>query len=66
MRNIKMALRRVLVIYKCRRFARTDKHTPINLIKTEKAKVLVNVTHFCFLLLYVMANLFHGVLDKSL
>ena len=24
-----MAFRRVLVIYKCSRFARTDKHTPI-------------------------------------
>ena len=32
----------------------------------QKAKVLVNVTHFRFLLLYMMANLFHGVLDKSL
>ena len=32
----------------------------------KKAKVLVNVTHFRFLLFYTMANLFHGVLDKSL
>ena len=32
----------------------------------QKAKVLVNVTRFRFLLFYTMANLFHGVLDKSL
>ena len=34
LKNI-LALRRVLVIYKCSRFARTDKHTPKNYSKKE-------------------------------
>ena len=28
LQNLKMAVRRVLVIYNCSRFARTDNHTP--------------------------------------
>ena len=33
-----MAVRRVLVIYKCSRFAKTDKHTPITKIKQTKSE----------------------------
>ena len=33
-----MAVRRVLVIYKCSRFARTDKHTPTNKTKPNATK----------------------------
>ena len=33
-----MAVRRVLVIYKCSRFARTNKHTLINKFKKTKSE----------------------------
>ena len=56
----------MLVIYKCRRFAPTDKHTPINLIKTEKSESVGERNTLSLFAIYTMANLFHGVFDKSL
>ena len=64
-KKLKMAVRRVLVLYKCRRFVRQTSTRQQTKSKQTIAKVLVNVTHFRFLL-YTMANLFHSVLDKSL
>lgn len=41
--------------------------TRIKLNKADKKrKYWQSITHFRFFLFYVMANLFHGVLDKSL
>ncbi len=61
-----MALRRVLVIYKCSRFARTDKHTTINQIKQTKSESVGKHNTLSLFAVYMSANLFHGVLDKSL
>ena len=46
--------------YKCRRYAPPDKHTlQLNKWK-QKAKVLVNVTHFRFLLFFVSSLFYYG------
>ena len=62
-----MAFRRVLVLIQVFSL-RSDRHTPAyQLNKSDKKrKCWQSITHFRFLQLYVMANLFHGVLDKSL
>ncbi len=62
-----MAFKRVLVLIQVfsLRSTRQAHVNKLNLSR-QKAKVLVNVTHFRFLTFYTIANLFHGVLDKSL
>ncbi len=65
--NKHLAVRRVLVTYKCRRFAPTGKHTSITKLKhTKSESVSERNTLSLFAVLYIKANLFHGVLDKSL
>ena len=60
-----MALRRVFVIYKCSRFARTDKHTYKTKLKQTKSESVGKRNTLSLFAVYLMANLFHGVLDKS-
>ena len=62
----KMAFRRVLAIYKCSCFTRTDKHTSTTKLKQTKSESVGERNTLSLFAIYIMANLFHGVLDKSL
>ncbi len=63
-----MTFKRVLVIYKCRRFAppKTNIRLSTKLKQTKSESVSEHNTLFLFAILKTMANLFHGTFDKSL
>ena len=64
-KNIIMAVRRVLVIYKCRRFVLTDKYNLLTKLKQTKSESVCERNTLSLFALYIRANLFYGVLDKS-
>ena len=62
-----MAVKRVLVLIQVSSLCSDRQAHAYKLNNAnKKRKCWQSITHFRFLLLYVMANLFHGVLDKSL